>query len=102
MFRPRFKTLYTGEWPYGPRDCVGLRMEGAPRSDTLFVGIITTRYKAPEAVAQRILADLKAHGTRDTTVRAHLNFDALNVDLRKIGVKLRIIPPVAANCKMGK
>ena len=92
-WRPRFDTLYQGEWPYGPEDCVGIRMAGKPSSGQRFRAILQAHHNCPSAVSRRILDDLENLGVRESTVRPYLDFDRLARELRGVRVKLTIIPP---------
>lgn len=90
--RPKFDSLFKGEWPYPPARGVGVRFVGKPTNEPQFIEVLTG-YGCPPDLAHRLLDDLRASGERSTTTLAHLNFDAIAEALKLAGVQTFIIPP---------
>lgn len=93
MNRPRFNTIYTGDWPYHRSDGVGLEFTGAVTDEAGLIDMMWHGYSCHPIVGKEIVDELKSSGVRRTTVMAHLNFDRLYIDLKAYGVNMKIITP---------
>lgn len=90
--RPRFSTLFDGEWPYHPTEGVGLLMQGLPNDRSAFIAYLMEFSCHPKAGA-RIYDRIMYNGYDKLTVMASLNFDAIAQGLKNFGVQLSIIAP---------
>jgi hypothetical protein len=98
-FRPRFNRIYSGEWPYSSRECVGIRMVlGNHFDEKEFRGVLNA-FECPEFLHNAMVDDMRREGFRECTVRAHIDFNILAIRLRNAGVTLSIIPPMPGHCK---
>lgn len=91
-FRPKFDSIFSGPWPFEKARGVGLRFDGKPSNAAAFLTVLA-EYGCPRDIAYRVTEDLCGFGVRRTTVLAHLDFDALAVELKPLGVTLEIVPP---------
>lgn len=90
--RPRFDTLWPGPWDIPPARGVGIRLNGKPSDPSKLIAILNG-HSCPHDVSWQIAAVLQSGQEKVTTVMAHLNFDALAIQLRAVGVKLEIVEP---------
>lgn len=93
MWRPKFDTIYSGEWPYEPWHGVGLRFTGMPTNINGIVQMMWMSFSCNTEIGNQIIRELISTGYRDVTVIAYLNLDKLSEDLKEFGVTLSIIPP---------
>lgn len=91
-FRPKFDSIYSGEWKYEPAHGVGIRLIGRQASTAGLIDILCY-HGCPIDLAHRIAEDMQRQSERSTTVFSTLNFDELAAMLSSIGIKLEIVPP---------
>ena len=89
---PRFNKYYNGEWPYSPRDGVGLKLTGYPTDIDQFLEILHGEICNPVA-ARRILDALEKDNIKYTTLMYHINFNYVGDMLKELNVKMEIVPP---------
>lgn len=94
MRRPDFGPYYQGPWLHHAHEGVGLELEGAPTDAVAFIDVLQGFSCAPPQ-ARRILHMLERGEVKRTTVMTGLPFAALGDQLCKLGVTMRIIPPVS-------
>lgn len=91
--RPKFDSLYSGEWPYESMDGVGMYFEGIPNDRDKFIETLMDYACHPKASA-RIYSRIREHGFDRLTVMFNLPFDEIAVVLKGFGVTMKIIPPL--------
>ena len=90
----KFGNTYTGEWIYNFSEGVGLKFEGIPTSEKLFVEFLQNQSCSP-VMSHMICDTLLSDGIRYSTVMSSLNFEKIYHALHDMGVKMTIVPPRA-------
>lgn len=94
-WRPKFDTIYQGEWPYRGDEGVGLRLRldiDPMKYPGSFPDLLIV-YGCPEGKAGEITERLITHGVRHVTVAHNIDFDTLAIEMAVHGVRMEIIPP---------
>jgi hypothetical protein len=95
-FRPNFNKYFFEQWSYDSGAGVGLKLIGFPTDINKFIELLHGESCNPVAT-RRILKELEEKGIKYTTLMSHLNFNYIGDQLKEIGVKMEIVPPISAD-----
>lgn len=92
-WRPKFNSIYQGEWPYKGHEGVGLKFRSQHQSFnveecTFIFGIYGCHPRVASGILTRLLS-----GESMVTVSHSLDFDALAEELVGHGIMTEVIPP---------
>jgi len=90
---PRFKSLWQEPWPYAEYEGVGLRFDGLPNDKDAFIAFLM-EYSCHPSAGARIYARIDRAGHDLLTVMSRLDFDAIAIGLKELGVTMSIIAPM--------
>lgn len=90
--RPRFNTLWPGEWPHHPTLGVGVLFSGRPNDRERFIACVA-EYSCGADPANRLVKRLIDFGSASLTLSFGLDYDQIAEALRGFGVSTTIIAP---------
>ena len=91
-WRPKFDTIYQGEWPYKGHEGVGLHLRGCPRTPEDFA-LLLGHYGCPDTMATLVTEALVVYQEHKVTVAHNLDFDKMAGEMAMHYVSIEIIPP---------